>query len=66
MTEHQDRVVVEKKELDIKATALSDFIGHSDIFLSLGAVEQELLREQNDVMWQYSELLCKRIKGFNQ
>lgn len=61
---HQQRVVDEKTELDKKATALSNFIGHSEIFPKLDAAEQERLREQNDVMWRYSEILGARIAAF--
>jgi hypothetical protein len=61
---HQQRVVDEKSELDEKATALSNFIGHSPIFAALDAAEQERLKEQNDVMWQYSEILAARIASF--
>lgn len=61
---HQQRVVDEKAELDKKAHALSDFIGNSDIFQTLDAAEQERLKEQNDVMWQYSEILGARIAAF--
>ena len=60
---HQQRVVDEKAELDKKAHALSDFIG-SDIFPTLDAAEQERLKEQNDVMWKYSEILGARIAAF--
>ena len=58
---HHQRVVDEKVELDKKATELSDFIGYSQIFETLDAEEQERLREQNDVMWKYSEILGERI-----
>ena len=61
---HQQRIVDEKTELDTKATALSQFIGHSPIFDTLDAADQERLKEQNDVMWQYSEILGARIAGF--
>ena len=61
---HQQRVVDEKTELDKKATALSEFIAHSHIFETLDAAEQERLKEQNDVMWQYSEILGARIAAF--
>jgi hypothetical protein len=61
---HQQRVIDEKTELDKKATALSHFIGNSDIFPTLDEAEQERLREQNDVMWQYSEILGARIAAF--
>ena len=61
---HQQRVVTEKAELDEKANALSNFIGHSPIFETLDAAEQERLKEQNDVMWKYSEILGARIAAF--
>jgi len=61
---HQQRVVTEKAELDQKANALSAFIGHSPIFDTLDLAEQERLKEQNDVMWQYSEILGARIAAF--
>ena len=64
MAPHQQRVVDEKIELDKKATALSDFIGHSPIFETLDPAEQERLKMQNDVMWQYSEILGARIAAF--
>lgn len=64
MQPHQQRVVDEKTELDKKATALSNFIGTSQIFVTLDLAEQERLREQNDVMWQYSEILGARIAAF--
>lgn len=61
---HQQRVVDEKTELDKKATALSHFIGNSPIFETLDAAEQERLKQQNDVMWQYSGILGARIAAF--
>ena len=61
---HQQRVVEEKTELDVKANALSQFIGHSPIFEKLDPSEQERLKSQNDVMWQYSEILSARIAAF--
>lgn len=64
MQPHQFRVVEEKTELDTKATALSNFIGHSPLFETLDAAEQERLKVQNDIMWQYSEILGARIAAF--
>lgn len=63
---HQQRVVDEKIELDKKATALSSFIGHSPIFDTLDPEEQERLKVQNDIMWQYSEILNARITAFTE
>jgi hypothetical protein len=62
---HQQRVVDEKTELDKKASALSNFIGTSPVFDTLDPAEQERLREQCEVMWQYSEILGKRIAAFS-
>lgn len=61
---HEQRIVSEKAELDTKATALSQFIGHSPIFETLDPAEQERLKAQNDIMWQYSEILGARITAF--
>ena len=64
MLPHQQRVVDEKAELDKKAKALTDFIGLNPMFLSLDSAEQERMREQCEIMWQYSEILGKRIECF--
>lgn len=64
MQAHQQRVVDEKTELDTKAKALSEFIGGDSMFVTLDALEQTRLREQNEVMWQYSEILGARIAAF--
>ena len=61
---HQQRVVIEKEELDKKANALSGFIGLNPVFETLDPAEQERLKEQNDIMWQYSEILGARIAAF--
>ena len=64
MQTHQQRVVDEKAEMDKKAKALSEFIGTNQIFDTIDAEEQERLKVQNDVMWQYSEILGARIAAF--
>lgn len=62
--QHQQRVIDEKKELDEKAKRLSDFIGLSPMFLEIDTSEQDRLKEQCEIMWQYSEILGKRIAAF--
>lgn len=64
MSDYKSRVIDEKLQLDAKAKALSNFIGLSPIFEELPESEQELMKEQNDIMWIYSEILGKRIAGF--
>ena len=61
---HQQRVLDEKQDLDIKASALGRFIEGSPIFSTLDPSEQERLKKQNEVMWQYSEILGARINEF--
>jgi hypothetical protein len=61
---HQQRVIDEKTELDIKAAALSKFIDGSPIFTAIDRAEQDRLKEQREVMWRYSEILGARISAF--
>ena len=51
MQPHQQRVVNEKRDLDEKARALSDFIGNSPTFEEIDPAEQERMKIQNDIMW---------------
>lgn len=64
MEDYKKRVIKEKEELDERATDLSNFIGLSDAFDLIDPDEQERLKVQNDIMWQYSEILGKRINHF--
>ena len=64
MQPYQQRVVYEKQELDERAKKLSQFIGNDLTFETLPAIEQQLLKEQCEIMWQYSEILGKRIEIF--
>ena len=66
MLPHQQRVVDEKNELDVKAKALSNFIGFNPVFADIDAEEQERLKEQCEIMWEYSEILEKRIAAFTK
>lgn len=61
---HQQRVIDEKAALDKNAKALSDFIGLNPVFETLDPAEQERMKVQNDLMWQYSEVLGQRIAAF--
>lgn len=74
LPEFQARVILEKLELDKRATALSDFIERADarsdfigmdlVFKDLPPDEQERMKVQNDLMWQLSEVLGARIAAF--
>ena len=60
----KQRVIAEKKGWDSRAVKLSNFIGENPFFAKLGPDEQERLKEQCEIMWQYSEILGKRIAAF--
>jgi len=62
---HQQRVIDEKAALDDKAKKLGEFISENPLFEKLDAAEQERMKVQNDIMWQYSEILGQRIAAFN-
>lgn len=64
MQPHQQRVVDEKSELDIKIKALSDFIQSSHIYANLPQEEQSRLLEQYGIMCNYSDVLGRRIEAF--
>jgi len=65
MKDFQQRVIDELNELEEKANSLNEFIAYSDLFLGLDSKEQERLRLQLDIMWQYVEILRERIAAFN-
>lgn len=64
MQPHQERVVREKKELDVKLDKLKTFIETNPIFKTLPQTEQLLLNRQFDAMAEYSHILGQRIAAF--
>jgi len=66
MSDFQQRVIDEKAALDEKVAKLNDFIAHSPLFEAIDPAEQERLKVQNDIMWQYSEILGQRIAAFKK
>lgn len=62
--EYQQRVIDERSALQVKAEALSKFIGHNPILSEIDPIDLELLKEQCEVMWLYYEILSKRIQRF--
>lgn len=63
MQPHQQRVVIEKAELDEKLTKLKAFFG-TEIFKGLDEAEKQRLRDQCNAMQDYSEILGARIAAF--
>lgn len=61
---HQERVVVERSELESKLIKLLRFLD-TEFFFNLDKEDQKLLREQCDAMQTYSDILAKRIERFN-
>jgi len=65
MQPHEERVVVEKKELDEKIMKLNTFIISNKIFQELSEDDKDLLEAQRVAMEEYSEILGHRIHRFN-
>lgn len=63
MLPHQERVVQEKKELDERLDKLKAFFS-SELYQKLDYDETVRLREQADVMKEYSDILLERIAHF--
>ena len=64
MKDHEQRVVLEKTELDIKVRALASFTSGSEVFAALPAFDRVLLRDQLRFMKEYSNVLGRRIERF--
>lgn len=62
MLQNKQQLIQEKNEVDQQANLLSQFIGNNPAFDTIDPVEQELLKVQGDLFWQYSEVLGKRIE----
>lgn len=67
---HQERVVAERQELDVKIKALEQFVDRpgkpgSPIFAKLPARERGLLYEQHSAMSAYLDILDQRIEAFH-
>lgn len=62
--QYMQRVWVEKQEWDERVKRFGVSIGHSPLFAALDEIEQELLKEQYEIMWKYSEVLGKRLDHF--
>ena len=61
---HQQRVLAEKLELDLRISALDPFIDRNPVFTTLPVDEQARLRRQLDVMHELSSILGERIASF--
>lgn len=60
---YQQRVVDERNDLDSKLGSLLTFIG-TPVFHSLDGADRALLKQQADVMAEYSSILSIRIARF--
>lgn len=64
VTTYKDRVRAELRDLTEKRTKLAKFINDSMEKLTVSRAEQELLRRQLSAMYEYEEILQKRIGFF--
>ncbi len=62
---YQNRMILEKEELDIKIKKLNRYI-QSVNFIKLDTVDRELLIEQYHYMGLYNQILDQRIERFNK
>ena len=63
MKPHQQRVVDERNDLDVKREKLHDFL-HTDTYAKLDDGERGTLQAQYIVMGNYSDILQIRIEIF--
>lgn len=64
MEVHQQRVVDELKELEVRRVRLGTFIGENPVFGTLPPEEKERLNRQYAIMLQYEGVLNERIAAF--
>jgi len=62
MNNYKLRLQKELEDLDLKIEKLNNFIKKNEIFKTIDLKEQELLKEQREIMTKYANILRKRIK----
>ena len=62
MNDYKSRLRKELEDLNFKIEKLNNFIEKNDIFKTIDLEEQELLKEQREIMTKYANILRKRIK----
>ena len=63
MKPHEERVVAEKADLDVKIAALAAFMA-GEVFAGLPEVERRILALQHRYMAGYTGVLAMRIDAF--
>ena len=61
-----DRLTEEKKELDIKTTAIMVFINTNDKFMDLSPFQQEMIKKQSEYMRGYASCVNLRIDDLKE
>jgi hypothetical protein len=64
MAPHQERVIIEKSELDEKIEKLANFLDTRPV--PIGFAEADRLQRQLDCMRAYSGILQERIDAFGE
>lgn len=62
---YQERVVIEKQELDDKIDKLEAFL-RSENYQGVDLLNQQLMMQQLGIMLAYSSILSRRIETFQQ
>ena len=63
MKDYQERVIAERKELNNKIVSLNNFL-YSDLSINLTFRERDLMKDQLQIMMQYSSIIMERINNF--
>jgi hypothetical protein len=66
MKPHQERVVIERNELNEKLYKLKSFIDDRKIFENIPLEEQDRLIRQCNIMQNYLNVLDERITSFKE
>ena len=63
MLSYQERLAVEKDELNDRISKLKNFIANNETFRNLQEAERGRMTRQLEVMTEYSQILAERIKA---
>ena len=62
MNDYMSRLKEEFNDLSLKIEKLNNFIERDETYKTIDPKEQELLKEQREVMTKYASILRERIK----
>ena len=66
MQAHQERVIIEQKELAEKIVKLTQFLVNQDNLVKISNMEYKVMYEQIQIMLRYNFILLTRIRNFKE